>query len=347
MAANPARLITADDKVVFVSGTTCPTPARPIEAKALSQVIAQDVKPFGILICGWHPVWEEPVRLIQRIKSMIQKLPRGSKILFLNMVGSEHFAELLQTEKDFVPSELFEDTWCSQGVKVQYAFGDPADFQTLSDVIAETQDCKFEVGIMLGTMAAVTLSPGSRDLRVLSTMMLLRKAHADIFGEKERFHVVGENCLDSTADLALPPIGARCSKDFVNTQAIIARFLVLSLAYPLMQPAVAQLASTLPGCPNIVVSEAGKQVVPFGDASFAQVTRAFAEKNAVCVGYMCKNGKMVVAPDPCSVHHYEEGDLLIIITRDPFFIASDDGDMDVGSPKLNKLDKKKTRRKSP
>eukprot|EP00746_Dinoflagellata_sp_MGD_P023724 gnl/MRDRNA2_/MRDRNA2_155666_c0_seq1.p1 gnl/MRDRNA2_/MRDRNA2_155666_c0~~gnl/MRDRNA2_/MRDRNA2_155666_c0_seq1.p1 ORF type:complete len:781 (-),score=104.61 gnl/MRDRNA2_/MRDRNA2_155666_c0_seq1:72-2414(-) len=325
MAGSKDRLITADDRILFVAGTTSPTPALPLEVQPLAQsVVFPSKMPFGIMVCGWRKVWHDGSRLVGRIRGMVHKLAPGSKIFFLNMIGSETFTELLEADGSF--SRKAENAWMYQGINVLYREGDPADFDTLRDVMAVTEDCKFEVAIMVGTMAQYNLPPNSRDLRVLSTMMLLRKAHADLFGEAEKFHVVGENCLDSTADLALQPIGDRCSKDFVNTQAIMARSLVLALAYPVIQPAVAQLCQVGPGLPDILVSEAGKQLIPLGPASFAQVTRAVAEKNSVCVGYMCKDGKMVLAPSPSSIHDYEEGDLLIIISRDPFFVATVEAD---------------------
>lgn len=325
MAGNSERVITGDDRVLFVAETTSPTPAPRMEAKPLAQVVVQDKKPFGIMVCGWREVWNNGTRLAGRIRGIVHKLAPGSKILFLNMIGSEKFAECLEADGCFERAAC-ENAWTYHGMNLQYFYGDPADLDTLRGVMAVTEDCKFEVAIVTGTMAQYKLSPNSRDLRVLSTMMLLRKAHADLFGEAEQFHVVGENCLDSTAGLALQPIGSRCTKDFVNTQAIVARSLVLALAYPMLQPAVAQLCQVGPGLPDILVSEAGKQVIPLGEASFAQVTRTVAAKNSVCVGYMCKDGKSVLAPDPRSVHNYEEGDLLVIISRDPFFVATVEAD---------------------
>jgi len=265
---------------------------------------------------------------------MVHKLPNGSKIHFLNMVGSEAFAALMDADDRF--AKKAENVWTINAgihkgilgskrlkkVTLHYTAGDPADKDALHDVLAITEDCKFEVAVIVGTMAHFKLSPHSQDLRVLSTMMLIRKAHADLFGDKEKFHVVGENCLDSTADLALQPIGDRCSKDFVNTQAINARALVLALAYPVIQPAVGQLCTVGPGLPDILVSEAGRQLIPFGEFSFADVAQAVAEKNSVCVGYMSKDGEIVLAPKPSSVHNYQDGDLLIIISRDPFFVAT-------------------------
>ncbi|KAH8068545.1 hypothetical protein JL721_6691 [Aureococcus anophagefferens] len=46
-------------------------------------------------------------------------------------------------------------------------------------------------------------------------------------------HVIGENAIDETRMLALTPESGR-EPDFINTQAIFARALALSLAYPTM-----------------------------------------------------------------------------------------------------------------
>jgi hypothetical protein len=179
-------------------------------------------------------------------------------------------------------------------------------------------DNKFEAAVILGTVAGKKLPPASRDMRVVSTMLLLRKAFNDLYPNKY-LHVVGENCIDSTAALALVPVGKHLP-DFVNTQAIYARALTMGLAYPFAQPAIAQLFYQDTTSPYLKLAEAGNSVIPFGRATFAQVTQAVARKfpGAVCIGYLTKEGDRHFAPHPNHAHDYKDGDFLLIFARGEF-----------------------------
>ena len=106
--------------------------------------------------------------------------------------------------------------------------------------------------IVLGTQSAVRLPPKARDTRVLTIMLLLRRlCDKKLAIENVPMHVVGENQEDMTAKLALGPrqrgqIGVQNAlkyrePDFVNTQAINARVLTQTLAYPIIRGAIADL----------------------------------------------------------------------------------------------------------
>ena len=152
-------------------------------------------------------------------------------------------------------------------------------------------------------------------MRVISTLLLVRKAFDQLF-PGTYLHAVGENCFDSTASLALTPYGKH-QADFVNTQAIYARALTLTLAFPLSQPAIAQLFYQQSDSPCLKLASAGNEVIPLGTATFAQVSRAVAKKyhGAVCIGYMTQEGDRVFAPHPNSSYTYEDGDFVLFFMR--------------------------------
>merc|ERR1719271_1562469 len=109
--------------------------------------------------------------------------------------------------------------WVLNEVLIVHTQGDAADLKTLRSVMRAN---KFESAIVMGTMASVDLPSHSQDTRVLQTMLLLRKTHSELYPETP-LHVVGENCLDSTAVLALAPKSVGSERkdpppDFVNTQ---------------------------------------------------------------------------------------------------------------------------------
>merc|ERR1711879_163420 len=107
-----------------------------------------------------------------------------------------------------------------------------------------------------------------------------------------QIHVVGENRLESTAQLAVRPFCEDDCKridetDFVNVQAIVARALVQALAYPYMQPALVQLLSQGSSSPSLYMIPAGRFVPYHTACTFAEVVRQVkpADSNSVCIGY--------------------------------------------------------------
>lgn len=145
------------------------------------------------------------------------------------------------------------------------------------------------------------------------------KAHTEVYGTKT-LHIVGENELDSTAALALEPnsTGRIESPDFINTQAVYARVLCQGLAYPVMQPVISQLFHRAACGPQLRLASAGRQIIPLGRATFADVTLTVATTlpGAVCIGFLTKDGTLIFAPDPQGEHEYDHGDVLIIISRE-------------------------------
>merc|ERR1719428_1141962 len=148
-------------------------------------------------------------------------------------------------------------------------------------------------------------------------MILVRKAHYEFYDSP--LHIVGENALDSTAVLANSMKlrdGVIVAPDFVNTQAIYARALTQGLAYPYMQPAVAQLFHQHAKNPEIYLSQVGFEHLTPGRWSFAEMACVVQKKSAedVLIGVL-SNGASNLAPSPNDVFNVTESDYLILITR--------------------------------
>lgn len=106
--------------------------------------------------------------------------------------------------------------------------GDACDESVLAELFGK--GTVYSTAIVLGSGPSVSLPAAICDSRVLQMMLILRKLTED--GE-QTMHVIGENSVDQTSQLALGPhVTSLSDADFVNTQAIIARTLVLNLAYP-------------------------------------------------------------------------------------------------------------------
>ena len=118
-----------------------------------------------------------------------------------------------------------------------HSFGDAAKIEYMEDLFRK--DSVFRTAIVLSTQAIQKdLSPQSMDTRVLTILLLLKHLASEW---KEKLSVISENQLDQTADIAATPGGVEKDPDFVNTQAISARGLTMALAYPRIQPALAEL----------------------------------------------------------------------------------------------------------
>jgi hypothetical protein len=149
------------------------------------------------------------------------------------------------------------------------------------------------------------------------TMILVRKAHYELYDSP--LHIVGENALDSTAVLANSMKlrdGVIVAPDFVNTQAIYARALTQGLAYPYMQPAVAQLFHQHAQNPEIYLAQVGFEHLPPGRWSFAEMALVVENDNAqdVLIGVLI-DGVSTLAPPPSEEFTLKGTDYLILVTR--------------------------------
>merc|ERR1719353_2325496 len=226
-------------------------------------------------------------------------------------MDTPQFAERLQ-EGGFMAQP--DGGWVFCGSNIYHTQGDAADIETLRQVMRMYE---YESVIIMGTMAGVQLSPQSRDKRVLMTMTLVRKAHFELYDSP--LHIVGENALDSTAVLASAmkaECGGAVAPDFVNTQAIYARALTQGLAYPYMQPAVAQLFHQHAKNPEIYLCQVGDEHLTPGRWTFAEIACVVQNDSPedVLIGLLI-DGVPTLAPSPSEVFVLSEQDYLILITR--------------------------------
>ena len=153
-------------------------------------------------------------------------------------------------------------------------------------------------------------------------------------------HVVGENTEDMTARLALAPkrtriagsgpFVANASKkttattlehepDFVNSQALTARALVQTLAYPLIQPAVKDLFSDDPESATFASVDA-REYAPLGRTMRYGVVSALVSaakgERSICVGILWSSGDSELLPAHTRLLCFAPGDRLVLIRRD-------------------------------
>lgn len=253
----PDTVIKAEDVVIFVAETSTPkaTPrdaafvstraeaARRLKAtqdetrsrlRRTSSAVLRGAR--YILVCGWRPVWtDEAHRLRDRVYQLLDGATPGSQIIFANGLPELTFRELMTGACGFrdvsgADDAVFET---ALGVRIRHVHGDAADVALLRRIV---MNIPIETAIVLGTNARALgdpLAPKMRDTRVLNILLTLRHLRAASPFAAEHMHVIGENAIDETRMLALTPESGR-EPDFINTQAIFARALALSLAYPIM-----------------------------------------------------------------------------------------------------------------
>jgi hypothetical protein len=319
IACAPDRVIRENDRVIFVAKNANPKAAGPFSRGAeLAEVPKiRTRKLCNILVCGWREAWNDSARLRARISDLAQGLEKGSRLEFLNAVEPDYFAEVMDGAgfQRYEDSALGRQGWDNGGIRITHWHGDACNLGTLQAVLQSCGENTFESTVILGTRMGEKAPNQSRDMRVMCTMLLMRRVFEELFPDSS-LHIVGENCIDATSDLALTSLENH-TPDFVNTQAIYARALTMALAYPLAQPAIAQLFYTHTDSPYLRFVYAGREVIPFGPATFAQVTMAVARtfEGAVCIGYMTKDGDREFAPHPSASHTYTDGDVVLIFVN--------------------------------
>ena len=138
-------------------------------------------------------------------------------------------------------------------------------------------------------------------------------------------HIVGENQQDMTARLALAPRtthkGAKTGghdPDFINTQAIYARAMVQTLAYPLIAPAVEDLFDDTPGSADCSIVRSTVYVpegieIPYGVVR-ASVLQAKGERS-ICIGIIDSTGKVMMMPSHDFTMVFTKDDKLVLLRR--------------------------------
>jgi hypothetical protein len=225
------------------------------------------------------------------------------------------------------------------GIKIKHFYGDAAEADTIETIMSVQT---IHTAIVLGTQANFQLPPRSRDTRVLNIMLLLRKFWA-VKNELVPMHIVGENQQDMTAKLALGPRlmndidmernekttgaagGRRIGKyverqpDFINTQAVFARAITQTLAYPLIREAVNELLQSGPGFVDVVIVNAA-DYLPLGIPIVYGVVRAMvllaAGERSICLGIMPISGDPKVNPEHTKKYTFNRDDRLVILRRE-------------------------------
>jgi hypothetical protein len=258
----------------------------------------------NVLVCGWREVWNaHPERLHARIEEVVRMRKAGSTITFVNGVTQELFKHHM-LDKNLIHEETVQEGSNAvsiygyakghkhEGVRLRHITGDAASAPVLSPVINATT---IHTAIVLGTQTSVRLGAHHRDTRILNILLLLRKLWS-IKREGVPMHIVGENNEDMTARLALAPkrIGKiRTEPDFVNSQAVSARALVQTLAYPLIQPAIQDLFQESKNSAEIV-TVAANEYLPLNTPLKYGVVRALvlqaAGERSICIGVLWQDG---------------------------------------------------------
>lgn len=325
IACNPNRVITKKDRVIFIAANAFPNRWKPSVVdgpRFLGHVSKPGRRVMNILVCGWRPQWSDGARLAGRVLTLVNQISPGSNIVFLNLKND--FPDILDRTKDASGNLFFEkhdaDHWEIKGTHVFFVHGDAGDADVLRAVMLNRekrwQRDLFDTAIVLGT-SALPLQKKSQDLRMVSTFVLVHHIHDEVFGNAP-LQVIGENQFDSTALITHAVESKASIRDMVNTQAVHARILVQALAYPVMQPAIAQMFTDAPGNPGLKMFKVGQAVVPVGSCTFADIARTVVEHSemagAVCIGVI-KGTQKLIAPSPDAKIELKAGDLIACIER--------------------------------
>jgi hypothetical protein len=242
---DPDRIVKASDVIMFVSTSSTPHvgPRYRFEKKLDTLTLGEEVKvqqPIKrVLLCGWRQVWDdEPIRVKILLAELFSGLAPGSTVTFATRKPRADFEELF-LNADLGWTKNGEDFGIEghafKGLTIHHYHCDPVK---MKDMEALFKIRTFDTAVVLGTAAGLDMPAASRDSRVLTILLILRSLSHQ---HGHTIHVVAENQQDQTATLAVTPRNNGYDPDFVNTQAIIARTLVMNLAYPEIQDAMSEL----------------------------------------------------------------------------------------------------------
>ena len=186
-----------------------------------------------------------------------------------------------------------------------------------------------------GRAAGAPLPPRSCDTRVLNILLLMRDIQKQKGRDAKTLQVITENQQDSTALLALPPLGGGAATnraDFINTQAIYARALAHTLAYPAIAHAVGELFADAAGSASVDLVWATAFVPVGAPVTFGAVQQRVmlgledtlfekehpgGQTSAICIGFLDGDtDKLTFAPSVDSTTAYKANDRLVLVTRD-------------------------------
>jgi hypothetical protein len=337
LCPDPDIIIEEDDLLVFIGKKS--TPVRSSVMVALTDsydkdadlklaMIKEEVNAdlFSLrtmIMCGWRKIWSmEPQRFKKRIEEASARYLPGSNLIFLNNVSKESFAEIMSI-CELTKNPIKEDMWdLNGGVSVIHKFGDATSPEILEPIVI---DYTINTAIVLGTQAESTLPARSRDTRVLSIMLLLRKIYT-VKGENVALHIVGENQEDMTAQLALSPLRegldgeeiCDAAPDFINTQAIYARTLCLTMAFPKLQPILNDIFEEGEGSTNLEIV-AAVAYIPLNKLIKWGTCKACVDKEegerTILLGVIHSNGDVKLNPHHSLDQAFLKGDRFIVFRK--------------------------------
>jgi hypothetical protein len=279
----------------------------------------------NVLVCGWRPDWQDDYRrLHDRMMEIVRQRQPGSTITFVNAVDEDEFAALvlkmgLRKARDDGEVRCYEMHHPYRGIFIRHVRGDAAKPNVIGPII---EGSTIHTAIILGTQANIRLGHRHRDTRVLNIVLLLRKLWS-VKAEGVPMHIVGENQEDMTSRLALAPkrgpgAAGGHEPDFVNSQAVAARALVQTLAYPIISPAVKDLFNEAEDSADIVTTFASEYVPLNVEMKFgvvrASVLRAQGERS-ICIGILWSNGDPALLPPHDSDVKFCDTDRLVVLRR--------------------------------
>lgn len=313
----------------------------------------------NVLVCGWRRVWSsKPDRLRCRIMEIAHARKPGSWIIFVNGVRmlpqneealdelderilSFHeimeicgFRAFTDEENAALPAVAYKRVVYevtdrdknneSLGIFISHVQGDAADPSTLEQVLMTRS---VHTAIVLGTQATTDLPAYSRDTRVLSIMLLLRKL-VMTKTDGVPIHVVGENHEDMTSRLALGPEVSfdhdgslkqdMYDPDFINTQAIYARVLAQTLAYPNIRHAIKDLFDEFKGSADLVLVEARHYLelnIPLKWGVVQHVCLEAVDERTIAIGYIGQDGLVHILPPHFEERRYSTDERLVVLRR--------------------------------
>jgi len=331
------RVVQKDDYLMFLSDKSLPTfrsreqQEELVAAKTprVSKTTHDTRETSSVLVCGWRPEWNSPHIFGKRLVSFTRSLKRGSDLHFLCMC--RHFQDLMRKAEGVCPM-TYDDagSWSLDGgiVIVTHTHGDAADYKVLEEVLKRP----FNKAVIMSPMANRSLPPADRDTRMMGIMLFMRHIHQGRAPAGwPALHILGENALDSTAQIALAPenVPGACRPDFVNTHGILATALCSALTFPRTSAALRQLFSDhAVGAPHLafrsVLDYVDRDIVVDTDErfqlTFVEVLKAVARKKEtdVCLGVRHSDTrKTTLAPALSELLTFGQKDQLLLITRTP------------------------------
>ena len=133
--------------------------------------------------------------------------------------------------------------------------------------------------------------------------------------EGDAHKTLRSNSINSTLNAASTTVR---EPDFINTQAIYARVLTQTLAYPVIRPAISDLFNEGKGSADVQIVRASAyipidQIYEWGVVR-AAVLQADGERS-ICIGWMDVSGEVNLLPDVTEIVKLDANDSLILVRR--------------------------------